>query len=404
MGSILSYEARGVRFCRSRRVLEPDQPSLAARRGARSHRSPPPACTTRWQGMNSSIGQWPQGVARGTPAPRAPRHAGHVPVGPELAERDRGGDLQHPPREPRRAPSQVDRGREPRGRARRSSHGPPGARSRGPRRTAGRGRRAAPPGGPRTRPDPRRPRRSRWRRRRRRNRPRERPERRGDADQPQGRPSYRRPRVGPVQSRAVGTCAPRSGASRRRRSAVDLLRQEQRLELERSGVRRVVERGGEPGEVVEARLRRSARPRDPRSPCAASSSSLKHTPWSIRKIEPSSLSRQWPPLRSALLMTASKSATSRNASTWRLLQGEVVLPRGRTPRTAAPSRSPRARRAGSWGGRSANRAPRATTYAATSRWASVPSGKSHSGDLAATRLVDREDRVRRTSLPRARKV
>src|SRR5262249_14091547 len=115
-------------------------------------------------------------------------------------------------------------------------------------------------------------------------------------------------------------------------------------------------------------------------------SSPKQTPWSHPYSRPSATGSRWPILRSALLTTASKTAMSRSSGWSRL--------RARATRSASASASIQ-----SWhmpgpngpsritvGGTRCQPAARDTEYAATSRPASVPRGKSHSGRSPATGL------------------
>ena len=82
---------------------------------------------------------------------------------------------------------------------------------------------------------------------------------------------------------------------------------------------------------------------------------------------------------------------------------EVVLARVERHEPLHRTRALAARRAGRWGARHGHPSASATTYAATSRWQSVPSGKSHSGASPRPRLVDRRaPRPRRGGRARGR--
>ena len=155
------------------------------------------------------------------------------------------------------------------------------------------------------------------------------------------RRSERRPRDGrPVAAAAAG---------RRPRSQQPLAAAGQRRDLgggEQLGAARSPR--SPPDRVADGRPRRpapraaAARPPSPTAPCAACARRGSVTPWSTPYRWPSGIASTWPPLRSALLTTTSKTAIRRSAAvsswtsetprSWLVDAVEDVQPARRAPR------------------------------------------------------------------------
>src|SRR4029453_10478246 len=140
------------------------------------------------------------------------------------------------------------------------------------------------------------------------------------------------------------------------------------------------------------------------------SSALKVTPWSHPYTVPDSVGRMCPPLGSGLFTTVSNTAIRRSAGMSACTsvtglcrpsyasstpsQPSATSPRGTMSTSSRSSTSihswhipsPNGPSRSSVGGTSDQPSASETRYAAYSRWASVPSGKSHSGRSPATGL------------------
>ncbi len=159
----------------------------------------------------------------------------------------------------------------------------------------------------------------------------------------------------------------------------------------------------------------SGSPAQPQRRVRSLSSALKVTPWSMPYSSPPGPGSRWPPLRSPLLITASSTASRRSRGSSACTSSAVLpFPTSAWPTAFQPSPgsspSTRASSSGvsspgpgpsiqSWhmpcpygpsrstvGGTRSQPVAREISYAATSRCASVPSGKSQSGCSPATGL------------------
>ena len=140
-----------------------------------------------------------------------------------------------------------------------------------------------------------------------------------------------------------------------------------------------------------ARRPRTARRASPTARSAAWARPRSITPWSTPWMcRPPSTGRMWPPLRSVLLIAASKTAIRRSrGSSSTTIATTSTVGSGSMYAWSMPSPNGPSRR--TVGGTMPQPLASDTCQAATSRRASVPSGKSSSGRSPSGRLVDRVD-------------